>query len=197
MTEYIEREKIGLTDFEIIMCNGDYKEAFKMLLEKIESLPAADVRPVPDGGIGEMSDGYHTFNGLYYQRMVLFAALVKAHKDKAWKSWKHEDGESCFGGGWFIVGIDTPEGSYTYHYKEKDWDMFDCMELPVSKHWDGHTEKDVTRLLSLDVRPVKHGKWTLNKDGSGTCSECGFVQNNCWDLDNWDNFCHHCGADMR
>lgn len=27
-------------------------------------------------------------------------------------------------------------------------------ELPTAKHWDGHTEKDVTRLLSLDVRPV-------------------------------------------
>jgi hypothetical protein len=50
---------------------------------------------------------------------------------------------------------------------------------------------------AADVRPVKRGKWTLNKDGSGTCSECGFVQNSCWDLDNWDNFCHHCGADMR
>ena len=50
---------------------------------------------------------------------------------------------------------------------------------------------------AADVRPVVRGKWTLNKDGSGTCSECGFVQNSCWDLDNWDNFCHHCGADMR
>jgi len=49
MAEYIEREKIGLTDFEIAMCNGDYKEAFKMLLEKIESIPAADVRPVVRG----------------------------------------------------------------------------------------------------------------------------------------------------
>lgn len=51
--------------------------------ERMEALPAADVRPVPDGGIGEMSDGHHTFNGLYYQRMVLFAALVKVYKDKA------------------------------------------------------------------------------------------------------------------
>lgn len=63
--------------------------------------------------IGEFSDGFHTFNDLYHQRAVLFAALVKAHRDKAWKSWKHEDGEECFGGGWFIVGIDTPQGSYT------------------------------------------------------------------------------------
>jgi hypothetical protein len=128
----------------------------------IEAIPAADVRPVPDGGIGEMSDGYHTFNGLYYQRMVLFAALVKAHKDKAWKSRRHEDGELCFGGGWFIVGIDTQEGSYTYHYEDKDWDRFECEELPVAKHWDGHTEEDVTRLLSLDVRPLV------------TCGECEF-----------------------
>lgn len=50
---------------------------------------------------------------------------------------------------------------------------------------------------AADVRPVVRGKWTLNKDGSGTCSECGRKQLGCWDLDNWDNFCHFCGADMR
>ena len=100
--------------------------------------------------IGEVSDGFHTFNGLYKQRTILFAALVKAYKDKAWKSYRHEDGEYCFGGGWFIVGIDTPEGSYTYHYENKYWDMFDCIDLPRGKHWDGHTEADAeTRLMSL------------------------------------------------
>ena len=104
--------------------------------------------------IGEVSDGFHTFNGLYEQRMILFAALVKAYKDKAWKSYRHEDGEYCFGGGWFIVGIDTPEGSYTYHYENKYWDMFDCMDLPRAKHWDGHTEADAeTRLMSLKPEP--------------------------------------------
>lgn len=55
----------------------------------------------------------------------------------------------------------------------------------------------INSIPAADVRPVARGKWTLNKDGSGTCSECGFVQYRCWDLDNWDNFCHHCGADMR
>ena len=104
--------------------------------------------------IGEVSDGFHTFNGLYEQRMILFAALVKAYKDKSWKSYRHEDGEYCFGGGWFIVGIDTPEGSYTYHYENKYWDMFDCAELPRAKHWDGHTEADAeTRLMSLKPEP--------------------------------------------
>lgn len=99
--------------------------------------------------IGELSDGYHTFNSLYRQRMVLFAALVKAYKDKAWKSWKHEDGKECFGGGWFIVGIDTPQGCYTYHYKGDYWRMFECVALERAKHWDGHTDEDVERLLSL------------------------------------------------
>lgn len=112
---------------------------------------------IPTTGIGDLSDGYHTFNGLYYQRMVLFAVLAKQNKDKAWKSWKHEDGEFCFGGGWFIVGIDTPQGSYTYHYEDKYWNCFECVELPAGKHWDGHTEADVTRLLSLP-EPPKEGE---------------------------------------
>ena len=99
--------------------------------------------------IDDVSDGFHTFRQLYYQRMMLFAAIVKQNKDKAWKSLRHEDGELCFGGGWFIVGIDTPEGSYTYHYEDNYFSLFDCEELEYSKHWDGHTEKDVTRLLSL------------------------------------------------
>lgn len=102
--------------------------------------------------IGELSDGYHTFNSLYHQRAILFAALVNQNKNKSWKSKKHEGGEFCFGGGWFIVGIDTPEGSYTYHYKNKYWDLFHCQELDNGKHWDGHTDKDVTRLLSLEKK---------------------------------------------
>ena len=99
--------------------------------------------------IGDLSDGFHTFNQLYYQRMMLFATIVKQNRDRAWKSLRHEDGELCFGGGWFIVGVDTPEWSYTYHYEDNYYSLFDCVELKRSKHWDGHTEKDVTRLLSL------------------------------------------------
>lgn len=99
--------------------------------------------------IGDFSDGYHTFNELYHQRAILFAALVKLNRNISWKSYRHENGELCFGGGWFIVGIDTPEGSYTYHYKNKYWDIFECEELILGKHWDGHTDKDVARLLSI------------------------------------------------
>jgi len=106
---------------------------------------------VPETGIGDLSDGYHTFNELYHQRAVLFATIVNQNKDRAWKSYKHSDGAYCFdsNGEWFIVGVDTPQGSYTYHYSKEYWDMFDCEVLECGKEWDGHTEKDVTRLLSL------------------------------------------------
>lgn len=98
--------------------------------------------------VGELSDGYHTFNSLYEQRMYLWAAITK-HNNKAWKSWKHSDGELCFGGGWFIVGINTPKGQYTYHYEAKYWDLFKCVILPTAPEWDGHTDKDVERVLSI------------------------------------------------
>ena len=163
MAEYIDKEKFMQsmyheafeTDSDLQRWDGGCWIRYKLLENVIAAIPAADVRPVPEGGIGEMSDGYHTFNGLYYQRMVLFSALVNAYNDKAWKSWKHEDGESCFGGGWFIVGIDTPQGSFAYHYEDKYWNWFECEELPTAKHWDGHTETDVTRLLTLpETTPV-------------------------------------------
>lgn len=176
---------------------------FAEVEEKIQSIPAVDAVEVPQTGIGDLSDGYHTFNGLYHQRLILFAALVKAYKDRAWKSYRHEDGELCFDGGWFIVGIDTPEGSYTYHYENKDFDLFDCEELPVGKRWDGHAEDDVTRLLSLavDAVEVRHGRW----DDSSVafyrkCSECGCCVE--WDKQPFlfgigeYNFCPNCGARM-
>ena len=170
-------------------------ETVQRCIEVLSNAPTIDAVPVPAGGIGELSDGYHTFNGLYYQRMMLFAVLVKTYKDYSWKSRRHSDGEPCFGGGWFIVGIDTPQGSYTYHYEDKYFDLFDCVELSKGKEWDGHTEVDVTRLLSLNAVPVKHGFW-IGKSTGGTpfycCSECGRVE---WDT--LTNYCPKCGADMR
>ena len=50
---------------------------------------------------------------------------------------------------------------------------------------------------TIDAVPVAHGTWQLNKDGSGTCDQCHFTQRNVWDMDNWQNFCGVCGADMR
>jgi len=45
--DLIDRDKVGLTGFEIVLCNGDYKEGMKMLLEKIESTPT--IIPAEEG----------------------------------------------------------------------------------------------------------------------------------------------------
>lgn len=95
------------------------------------------------------SDGYHTFKQLYHQRAMLFSVLVAEHKELAWKTRCHEDGKPCFGGGWFLVTIETPDGAYGYHYEDKYWDLFDCEEIPKAKRWDGYDETDVGRLMSL------------------------------------------------
>ena len=39
----IDADKIGLTNFEIFMCDGDYKTALKMILDKIDNAPEEDI----------------------------------------------------------------------------------------------------------------------------------------------------------
>lgn len=52
-------------------------------------------------------------------------------------------------------------------------------------------------LPAADVVEVRHGRWELHDNGDGTCSRCGVRQKHIWDMDGWQNFCGHCGADMR
>ena len=115
-------------------------DAKKMIVNYLNS---AEVIPT-----SQISDGDHTFADLYEQRLILSAALAN-NNPKAWKSRLHDDGEKPFGGGWFIMGFDTAEGPYTYHYRLEDWSLFNCKELDRAKPYDGHTSKDVRRLLSL------------------------------------------------
>ena len=95
-----------------------------------------------------ISDGYHTFDELYFHRMVLFSIILNQNKELAWKSRKHDDG-SMFDGNYFIVGIETPEGQYTYHYHMEHWDHFQVKELDCAPKWDGHKPSDITRLFSI------------------------------------------------
>lgn len=147
-----EREKaIAYGKEQLEVFGGKHAEFIKLAIEALKQAPCEDE------DMGEVSDGYHTFNQLYHQRAILFATIVNQNKDIAWKSYKHSDGKYCFdkNGEWFVVGIDTPEGSYTYHYQKEYWDYFECKELECGKEWDGHTEKDVTRLLSLKPEPYE------------------------------------------
>lgn len=183
MAEYLERETAVMR----LMQDGCSAKNVQTIME----LPAVDVEKV--------SDGYHTFADLYEQRLILSAALAK-NNPHAWKSKRHEDGSVPFGGGWFIMGFDTDEGCYTYHYELKDWDLFQCKELDKGKPWDGHTSKDVRRLLSIpaaDVAPVVHSYWehkiTDGGENIGICHNCKYPVSWVWEQ---SNYCPSCGARM-
>lgn len=79
--------------------------------------------------------------------MMLFATICNKFNEISWKSLQHHDGTMYEN--YFIVGIDTPEGQFTYHYSIEHWDMFNVKELDKAPEWDGHTSNDITRLLSL------------------------------------------------
>ncbi len=123
-----------------------------------------------------ISDTYHTFDDLYFQRCILFATICNQNKDISWKSKKHND--NTMYDNYFIVGIKTPKGDYTYHYHMQFWDYFDIKEIDKAPIWDGHTDKDVTRLLSLGGGEImfktksKYGLYTDEKDFEKNFEQC-------------------------
>jgi hypothetical protein len=114
-----------------------------------------------------ISDGYHTFKELYEFRKMYNAVLFNEWareclpglpktkeieaKYHVHKSWRHHDGELCFGGGWFIVVALLPTGQISNHYKTEDWNLFQVPETEKALfEYDGHTGADVlARLKAL------------------------------------------------
>lgn len=146
----ILKEKANGETVDAVVCFKELIEDHFEIIDKLKS--------------GELSDGYHTFNELYHHRAVLFSVIVNQNKSISWKSKKHHDGTMY--DGMFIVGIDTPQGQYSYHYDiEPYWNIFECKELDNAPVWDGHEPKDIDRLRSIDDNPplefeeLKQGMW--------------------------------------
>ena len=99
--------------------------------------------------LGEISDGYHTFNELYHHRAILFSVVCASYPELAWKSKQHSDGSMY--DGMFIVGIDTPAGQASYHYDvDPYWDMFEVRKFDRAPVWDGYTPyESINRIASL------------------------------------------------
>lgn len=125
------------------------EKQFAKLNEYEEAKADGRLVVLPETGIGDLSDGYHTFNELYHHRAILFSVICNEHPDISWKSKLHHDGTMF--DGMFIVGINTPEGQATYHYDINPyWDMFRVRELEKAPEWDGHTsEQAIERIASL------------------------------------------------
>lgn len=116
----------------------------------IRALLGQTLRALP-GGSDAITDGHHTFGELYDHRRALTAALCKALGLDAWRSKAHHpDDDPMFEGGYFIVGINLPSGTITYHYKLSHWDDFDgVIELEHAPKWDGAAPNaTVERLLA-------------------------------------------------
>ena len=106
-----------------------------------------------DGDTGNISDGYHTFDELYYHRCVLFSIICNQNDIVAWKSKKHHTGDMYEG--MFIVGVETPYGQVTYHYDLKYWDMFKVQELEFAPEWDGSSPNDCIERMRIWSSNIK------------------------------------------
>lgn len=113
--------------------------AHSKCLKAMNNLPEAVI-------YGSTSDGFHTFDELYYHRAVLFSVIVSAYPQLCWKSRNHNDGTMFEN--MFIVGINTPEGPATYHYHNDLWNLFKCKVLQKAPEWDGHTSQQAIQRIS-------------------------------------------------
>jgi hypothetical protein len=142
-------------------CEEDYITTPISVLRYISELEKLVESSQTETEINEdTSDGYHTFKELYEFRKAYNVALFNQWssilvdftlKYDVHKSWKHHDGELCFGGGWFIVVAVLPTGQISNHYPASDWDFFKIPEVEKAKYeFDGHTGQDVIdRLLNI------------------------------------------------
>jgi len=153
--KYIDAEKLiaELTKMQFEL-NAAYRKPQSDNIVRAISLEYDDILSLIDSlqkeqeDMGEVSDGYHTFNELYYYRMLYNAAFFNL-LPKGWvhKSKRHHTGEECFGGGWFIVIANLPTGQISNHYELKDWDLFKVPEKEFADEWDGHTPKEAAERL--------------------------------------------------
>lgn len=134
------------------------------------------VEDLLDNTTGETSDGYHTFDELYYYRMV-----YNAQAAQAWladgipvvKSWNHHDGLPCFGGGMFVVQAELPTGQVSNHYKAEHWDLFKVPEVGLPPVYDGHTPAIAADRMAKYIRTHTGNTLSRQEQEHGTRSKQG------------------------
>ena len=104
--------------------------------------------------VKQISDGHHTFEDLYKNRLILFCVLCNSNPNISWKSKKHfdEENDPMFNGD-FIAGINTPEEIATYHFKLEFWDLFQIPEIEKAPRYDNYDNATVLkRIYSLSKK---------------------------------------------
>lgn len=118
--------------------------------------------------MGDVCDGYHTFNELYEFRLVLTDVLFRKIRNEAWGKYRPQEGDSVtfdsstnpiwrselhsdgtMFDGWFIIGcFKEPGKMITFHYPMSVWGMFNYATiLERAPEWDRHTNTDVLQRI--------------------------------------------------
>jgi hypothetical protein len=117
---------------------------------------------------GSASDGYHTFNELYEHRRALTAvlAVIGSINGDSWRSRQHHPEDGPMFDGHFIVGIELPAGTISYHYPLSAWEEFAGVpEVESAPKWDGHTAQDVVARLHDFTRVLRESAQQLREQG--------------------------------
>ena len=104
---------------------------------------------IPVSNVGQVSDGYHTFDELYHHRSLLFIAFLKKfgkHDPYPWWSLHHYDGSMY--PGYFIVGVTLPDiqKAISYHLK--------LHHLPTVKACGNIEERNIAPICDHDSDEV-------------------------------------------
>lgn len=153
MTDFISAalEEETVQKAHVDMIHNPHKDVIRSVIESI-NMDIDQLNDADKTATNDISDTCHTFGELYFHRMMLFATICNtpAYNAKAWKSKQHDDPNTPMFDGYFIVGIETPEGQATYHYQLEYWDIFKVKELERAPKYDGHTPADaIQRIFSL------------------------------------------------
>lgn len=104
--------------------------------------------------IGNISDGYHTFDELYEHRIQNFIALCKVlntRDGEYYRNDEHLTWRTIPVDGWFVLGIHREKGKQiTYHLPEskyKEVTNIAILMKPLGDNFDGHTSADVLERL--------------------------------------------------
>lgn len=123
--------------------DGEDLDMVNSAIKSIDSLPTS---------IGQISDGYHTFDELYEHRIQLWITLCRVIPNTfVWRSKIHSDGTKI--DGWFVLGMKvTPGYQITYHLPMSRWGECEFAAQTMDSvgdmpEFDGHTSADVLERL--------------------------------------------------
>ena len=100
-----------------------------------------------------------------------------------------------YGGEWKVVEYNLDD-SDDYEVLNKELDEREQLEYVNGQNQVNSAELAELERLKAKYETPRKAKWKLNRDGSGTCSNCHKRTAAVYDHDRYDRFCSCCGFEM-